>query len=543
MRDFQLPGRSTVHASNAICATSHPQAALTALDVLRSGGNAVDAAVTAALTLGLHEPAMTGIGGDAFALIWKPGAARPIGLNGSGRAPKALDAATLRAAGATTIDLNSAHAVTVPGAIDAFDTMLSQHGNYGWDRALAPAIRVAREGHPVAPKAAWDWANNVDHIKGDARRHFLLDAERAPLAGERIAYPAQAEALEAIAREGRDGFYKGAVAEDMVASLNALGGLHTMEDFAATACTDVTPISGTYRGMELIELPPNGQGATAILMAKILEGFDLATLDPFGPERAHLEAEAARLAYHARDRLIADVDTPGAAERLAHMLSAETVAALAGRIDPMSYTPDLLDGLKEFHALGPAQGMGGAAHKDTIYITVVDENRMMVSLIYSIFHAFGSGLSSSRFGINFQNRGGGFTLEEGHPNELKGGKRPMHTIIPAMLAKDGKPIGTFGVMGGAYQPNGHARVVSNLVDYGMDPQEALDGARSFASEGVLEVERGYSRATLDRLGAMGHDARIAEGPIGGGQMILLDEANNALIGGSDPRKDGCALGY
>lgn len=538
MRDFQLPGRSTTHAVNGMCATSHPMAAQTAVEVMREGGNAVDAAVTAALMLGMLEPAMTGIGGDAFALIWKQGDPMPIGLNGSGRAPAALTGAMLREQGLTEMPLESPHSVTLPGAIDAFDTLLRDHGSIGWAQALAPAIRLAREGHPVAPKAAWDWEENVGKLTGDAARHFLLDG-RAPRPGEMFAYPAKAEALELIAEKGRAGFYEGPVAEDMISSLNAMGGVHTLEDLAETACTYVEPISGTYRGTTLIELPPNGQGATAILMAKMLETFDLSGLDPFSPERAHLEGEIKRLAYDARDRLIADADTPGAAERLAHMLSPETVQALCARIDPAAMSPDLLAESDTLHRLGP----DGAPHRDTVYLTTVDRDRTMVSLIYSVFHAFGGGLASKRYGINFQNRGGGFSLAEGHPNELGPRKRPMHTIIPAMLARDGKPWGTFGVMGGQYQSAGHARVLSNLVDYGMDPQEALDAPRSFFQDGFLELERGYDRAALDRLGTMGHDAVVVDDPIGGGQMILLDHEHGTLVGGSDPRKDGCALGW
>lgn len=543
MRDFQLPGRSPVLARNAMCATSHPLAVECAIGVLRSGGNAVDAAVTAALTMGLLEPAMTGIGGDAFALVWKDGEARPRGLNGSGRAPMSLDAATLRQQGFDVVDQNSAHAVTIPGAVDTFDTLLSEFGTYGWDRALAPSLRFAREGHPVAPRAASDWADDAPNMTGAMARHFLVEGQRAPRVGEIFGWKAQAEALEIIAREGRAGFYEGPVAEDMVASLIALGGKHTMADFAATKSTWVEPVSGMYRGMELIELPPNGQGVAAILMARILEGFELDELDPHGPERAHIEAEAKRLAYDARDRLIADPDTPGAAERLSHIMSEQTVHSLRDRIVPMAARSDLLDDLAGLHEVGAAIGTGGAEHRDTIYITVVDSDRTMVSLIYSVFHAFGSRIASDRYGINFQSRGAGFTLEEGHPNELKGGKRPMHTIIPGMLAKDGKPYASFGVMGGAYQSNGHARLISNLVDYGMDPQEAMDAPRSFLDKGVLSVERGYPRSTLDRLGAMGHDAQVAEGAIGGGQIIVIDPETGCLIGGSDPRKDGCAMGY
>ncbi len=543
MRDFQLPGRSPVLARHAMCATSHPLAVECAVGVMREGGNAVDAAVTAALTMGLLEPAMTGIGGDAFALVWKEGDARPRGLNGSGRAPMAIDASMLRREGLSAVEQESAHAVTVPGAIDAFDTLLSEFGTYGWDRALAPSIKIAREGHPVAQRAAADWAAYSPRLTGDMARHFLVNGERAPRMGEVFAYPANAEALEIIAREGRAGFYEGPVAADMVATLNKHGGRHTLADFAATKSTWVEPVSGHYRGMELIELPPNGQGVAAILMARILEGFELDELDPHGPERAHIEAEAARLAYDARNRLIADPDTPGADERLAHLMAEETVRRLQEQIDPMAARSDLLESVADLHELGAAIGTGGAQHKDTIYITVVDADRTMVSLIYSVFHDFGSRIASERYGINFQSRGAGFTLEEGHPNELKGGKRPMHTIIPGMMAKDGKPYASFGVMGGAYQSNGHARLISNLVDYGMDPQAAMDAPRSFFDKGYLSVERGYSRSALDRLGVMGHDARIAEGAIGGGQIIIIDPQTGCLIGGSDPRKDGCALGF
>jgi len=526
-----------------MCATSHPLAAEIAVGVMRQGGNAVDAAVTAALALGMLEPAMTGIGGDAFALVWKEGEARPRGLNGSGRAPFSLDAETLRAQGLTVVPQESAHAVTIPGAIDAFDTLLSECGTYGWDRALAPSIALARGGHPVAQRAAADWAEEAPFLKDAMARHFLVNGTRAPAMGEVFAYPALAEALEIIAREGRAGFYEGALAEDMVASLDALGGRHTMADFVATKSTWVEPVSGFYRGMELIELPPNGQGVAAILMARILEGFELDELDPNGPERAHIEAEAARMAYDARDRLVADPDTPGAAERLAHLLSDDVVRALQDRIDPMAARSDLLEGVADLHQLGAAIGADGSEHRDTIYITVVDEERTMVSLIYSVFHGFGSRIASKRYGINFQSRGAGFSLTEGHPNELKGGKRPMHTIIPGMLARDGKPYASFGVMGGPYQANGHARLVSNLVDYGMDPQAAMDAPRSFYNGETLAVERGYPRSTLDLLGAMGHDARISVGAIGGGQIIVLDPETGCLIGGSDPRKDGCALGF
>ena len=312
----------------------------------------------------------------------------------------------------------------------------------------------------------------------------------------------------------------------MVAALRERGGVHTLDDFAAAESFYSEPVSGDYKGTDLVEHPPNGQGATAILMLNILAQFDLGSLEPFGAMRAHLEAEAAKLAYDARNRFIAD---PDHMSRLEHMLSLETAKKLAALIDPKK-------------AMKAAAPVSEAVHKDTIYITVVDKDRMAVSLIYSIFHGFGSGIASDRFGILFQNRGAGFTLQEGHPNEMGGSKRPMHTIIPGMLKRDGRVIMPFGVMGGAYQPNGHARVVTNMVDFGMEVQDALDAPRSFSDAGVMKVERGYAEAVRADLAEMGHDVQVPNEPLGGGQAIVL-RADGVLEGGSDPRKDGIALGY
>ncbi|TDX30567.1 gamma-glutamyltransferase family protein [Rhodovulum visakhapatnamense] len=526
MRDFQLPGRSAVFATNGMCATSHPLAAKVAVQMLEAGGNAVDAAIAGAVLLGICEPQMTGIGGDCFVLVKPAGENGIVALNGSGRAPKGLEAASLRDRGLTVMPTDAADAVTVPGAIDAFCRLSKDWGRIGLKASLAPAIHYAEAGVPVAPRTAFDWGRAADHLKGAARDFYLLDGA-APKPGQVFRAPKQAEVLRRIAMDGRAGFYEGEVAEDMVASLTALGGPHTLEDFAATACDYGTPVSGSYKGVELVEHPPNGQGATAILMANILANFDLPSMDPLGAERAHLEAEAAKLAYDARNRFVAD---PAHMTRLDHMLAPETAAKLAALIDP------------DRAMASPAQ-LSESVHKETIYITVVDRDRMAVSLIYSIFHSFGSGLASTKFGINFQNRGAGFSLTEGHPNEAAGGKRPMHTIIPAMLKKDDKVIMPFGVMGGAYQPNGHARVLTNIVDYGMHPQQALDAPRSFADQGELLVERGYAEDVRAALAAKGHAVVTPPSAIGGAQAILIDDETGVLQGASDPRKDGCALGY
>lgn len=525
MRDFQLPGRSAVFAENGMAATSHPLASKVAIQLLEAGGNAVDAAIGAAVLLGVCEPQMTGLGGDCFVLLKPAGEDRIVALNGSGRAPAGLSAEAMRAGGHKTVPIGGAEAVTIPGAVDAFCQLSADWGKLGLKTTLAPAIHYFEAGVPVAPRTAFDWAQAADRLQGDARRHFLLDGA-APRPGQVFRAPGQAEVLRRIAEHGREGFYEGEVAEDMVASLRALGGTHSLEDFAATACDYTRPISGAYGDMELVEHPPNGQGATAILMAKILSHFDIAGMEPFGAARAHVEAEAAKLAYDARNRFIAD---PANMTRLDHMLSDDTAARLAALIDPD-------------RAMAAAAPLSEAVHRETIYLTVVDRDRMVVSLIYSIFHSFGSGLASSRFGINFQNRGAGFTLAPGHPNEAAGGKRPMHTIIPAMLRRKGRVVMPFGVMGGAYQPNGHVRFLTNVVDFGMHPQQAIDGPRSFSDAGEMLVERGYADAVRDQLAAMGHRVSIPTGPIGGAQAIWIDD-NGVLMGASDPRKDGCALGY
>jgi len=526
MRDFHLPGRSAVFASNGMCATSTPLAAKVAIQLLESGGNAVDAAIGAAVLLGICEPQMTGIGGDCFVLVKPAGGDEVIALNGSGRAPAMLNADNLRGKGHQTMPLGTADAVTIPGAIDAFCRLSKDYGKAGLATSLAPAIYHARAGVALGPRTCFDWQKAESRLQGDARELYLLNGN-SPTAGQVFRAPKQADVLERIALEGRDGFYCGEVAEDMVSSLKALGGVHTLEDFDATACEYTTPISGNYKGMELLEHPPNGQGATAILMNNILGHFDLPAMDPIGAMRAHLEAEAAKLAYDARNRFIADA---GYMARLDHLLSADTAVSLAGLIDPK-------------RAMANPSTISESVHKETVYLTVVDKDLMVVSLIYSVFHSFGSGLASSKFGINFQNRGAGFSLEQGHPNEVAGGKRPMHTIIPAMLRQNGRVIMPFGVMGGAYQPNGHARFVTNLVDFAMDPQAAIDAPRSFTDEGVMNVERGYSDAIRAELAAMGHKVAIPEVAIGGAQAIMIDYENGVLQGASDPRKDGCALGY
>ena len=528
MRDFHFPGRSPTFATNAMVATSHPLAAAEALAVMRDGGNAVDAAITGAVLLGLCEPQMTGIGGDLFALVKPAGRNEITALNGSGRAPAALDPEALRDEGLEKIAVGHPASVTIPGAVDAFCKLSDRFGRAGLDRCLAPSIRYFETGVPIAPRVASDISPTPDVFNEAALRHYTR-AGTPYGTGEVFALPAQAALLKRIAREGRDAFYTGEAARDMLTALHAAGGVHTEEDFAATEATWGTPVSGPYRGRTVFEHPPNGQGAIALLIAGILAEFDLAALDPNGADRFHLEAEATRLAYDARNRLLAD---PDHMTRLDHLLLPETARRLAALIDPK-------------RAMAEVAPLTEDVHRDTILITAVDGDGMAVSLIYSIFATFGSGICSDTYGILLHNRGSGFNLTPGHPNEAGPRKRPMHTIIPGMAGTNGTVDLTFGVMGGQYQACGHAHLLSNMIDFGMDPQAAIDAPRAFADpiSGVLQIERGIDDAVRQELANRGH--RVGDPPtaIGGAQAILMDTARGILVGGSDPRKDGCALGY
>ena len=526
MRDFQSPGRSPVISINGICATSHPLASRVAIRILEDGGNAVDAAIAAAVLLGLCEPQMSGIGGDCFALVKPAGQDGIISLNGSGRAPKALDADKLRAAGLKAIDPHSPEAVTIPGAIEGFCRLSRDWGRLGLSTSLAPAIYYARSGIPVSQRTAKDWATHQAILQGAGRNHYLLNGQ-APVEGQVFHQPKQADVLERIALDGPSAFYEGEIAQDMVSSLQAAGGIHTLDDFAAMESYYSDPISGSYRGVDLIEQPPNSQGVTAILMANILSHFDLADLDPFGVERTHLEAEAAKLAHDAQRRFVADADY---VEHLDHMLNFGTAEALANLIDPRQ-------------AMESPANLADPLHPETVCLSVMDKDLMAVSLIYSISGDFGSGICSDEFGVLFQNRGAYFSLEPGHPNEAAGGKRSLHTIIPAMLRRGGKVIMPYCVMGGRYQPTGHVRVMSNMLDFGMDPQAAIDGPRAFANGGVLGLERGYDASVRQALQDMGHNVITPPMPYGGAQATLIDYENGTFVGASDARKDGLALGF
>ena len=525
-RDFHLPGRSPVIAPDAMAATSHPLATQAAIEVLHAGGSAADAAVTALAVLCVVEPHMTGIGGDCFCLVARPDT--PVwGYNGHGRAASRVTTEALLAQGIRAIGPDSIHAVTVPGAIEAWAAILAAHGRFGLDRALQPAIRYAEQGFPVAPRVAFDWGKAVARLAADpgAARHFLFDGA-APKVGDVIRFPALAATLRAIAQRGPAAFYEGPIAEDIAATVEARGGFLRADDLAAHRGDPVEPIATNYRGLDVLEIPPSGQGITALVMLNILERFDLAALDPHGAERYHLMLEAARLAFAVRDTHVADpafmqVSVPA-------LLDKAFAGSLADRLDRTRRVP---------LPTAPTPG------SDTVYLTVVDRDRMAVSLINSLYSAFGVAVATEKTGIMLQNRGACFVVDPAHPNTIAPRKRPMHTIIPGMAMRDGRCAMPFGVMGAHYQPMGHAQVVTNMIDYGMDVQAAIDCPRAFFVDEASVVENGMAAATIKGLEERGHQVALAPTPWGGGQAIVIDWDRGVLIGGSDPRKDGCAMGY
>jgi gamma-glutamyltranspeptidase/glutathione hydrolase len=537
MRDFHLPGRSPAMGVNGMAATSMPTATLAALDILRAGGNALDGALAASAVLAVAEPQSTGIGGDCFCL-YAPASGGVIAINGSGKAPAAATPEALRAAGMTGMVNTSAHSVTVPGAISAWEALSEAHGKLGLDAVLQPAIRHAEEGFSISARVSADWADSVGKLAlhpASARR-FLRDGA-APAFGDRFVQPELAATLRAVAKGGARAFYEGPIAADMVRTLRDAGGLHTEEDFldGLAAAVFVDPISRPWRGMEVFQCPPNGSGLLVLMLLGILEGFDTPQGGPLSVARLHRHVEAARLVYRDRDAFLADpwqANVP--VERL---LSDDYLSKLRAMIRDDSAMADLPE----------AGDADWAKHSDTVYLTVVDRDGNACSFINSLFEGFGAGILAEGSGVMLQNRGYGFRLQEGHPNCIAPRKRPMHTIIPGMVMKDGRPVMPYGVMGGHFQPMGQTLFLSNHFEHGLDVQEALDLTRVFPAPGAnhrtLQVENGLPPAARDGLAALGHDVATIAKPHGGGQAILIDHGRGVLIGGSDPRKDGCAMGY
>ena len=544
--------RSPVIAQHGIAATSQPLASQVAIDILKQGGSAIDAAIAANAALGLMEPTGCGIGGDLFAIVWDPEARQLYGLNASGRSPKGLTLEKMKEilGDRDFIPGWGSLPVSVPGAVDGWFELHERFGKLPMTDVLAPAIQYARDGFPVSQVIALYWRSDVGRYKTNShiieefdnfRQTFLIDG-RAPVEGEIFRNPDLARTYEKIAEGGRDVFYKGEMADVMDAYMRRIGGFLRKEDLAAHTSTWVEPAGVNYRGYDVYELPPNGQGIAALQMLNILEAYDLAAMGLNSVDYLHVQTEAKKLAFEDRARFYADPDFYDVP--LNRLLSKDYAQSRRDliRMDKV---------LRQITVLDDASLEGG----DTIYLTVADQSGMMVSLIQSNYLGMGSGLVPDGLGFGFQDRGALFTLEDGHPNVYAPGKRPFHTIIPAFAMKDGEPFLSFGVMGGAMQPQGHVQILNNIIDFGMNVQEAGDAARYrhvgssqptgevMTDGGTLLLESGVDPEVVEALRRRGHRVRVTRGGFGGYQAILWNARHGVYHGASEMRKDGQVVGY
>jgi gamma-glutamyltranspeptidase/glutathione hydrolase len=519
--------RSAVRAMNGMVATSQPLASAAGLRILQQGGNAVDAAVAAAAVLGVVEPMMVGVGGDMFAIVWDAKKKELRALNASGRSPKATGIDELKKRGFDQMPQIGIQTVTVPGAVDGWAKILERYGTMKLSQVLQPAIEYAERGFPVTDVIATDWQAGLSHRDHpDFARTYLPDG-KTPAPGDIFVNKNLANTLKKIAAEGPEVFYRGEIAARIVKFAQQEGGFHTLQDFATQTSNWIDPISTTYRGYTVYELPPNTQGLAALQMLNILEGYDVGKMGHNTAEYLHLLVEAKKQAFVDRGRQIADPAFYQAP--LDKLLSKDYAAEMRKRIDLSHVTAQA--------APGPRGG------EDTVYLTVVDKDRNVVSFIQSLFSAFGSGLVAGDTGIILHNRGAGFSFDPNNPNKLEGGKRPFHTIIPAMVLKDGKPWLSFGVMGGDMQAQGHVQVLLNMIDFGMDVQQAGEQPRFRHFDSGLALESAIGADARAALEAKGHKLTSSPGMFGGYQAIMIDPKTGALFGGSDPRKDGCAMGW
>ena len=550
-------------AEHGIAATSQPLASQVAVNVLQQGGSAVDAAIAANAALGLMEPTGNGIGGDLYAIVYDPETDSVYGLNASGRSPQGLSYEEMQQelGDRDEIPLLGTLPVSVPGTVSGWYKLHERFGSRSMAQNLAPAIRYARTGFPLSQVIAYYWQGNVDAFRANSDRlpddnwkeTYLVEGEdgemRAPRHGEMFRNPDLANTLEMIAEGGRDAFYEGEIAQTIDAYMERIGGHLRLEDLQDHEANWVDPVSVDYRGVEVFELPPNGQGIAALQMLQILEGFDLESMGHNSTDYLHVQTEAKKLVFEDRARFYADLafaDVPVeelasdayAAERRA-MIEMDEVLSEPSHGDPRTIT-SATEKLEE---------------GDTIYLTVADSTGMMVSLIQSNYAGMGSGLVPDGLGFMLQDRGALFTMEKGHPNVYEPGKRPFHTIIPAFAKKDGQPWLSFGVMGGAMQPQGHVQVLCNMVDFGMNVQAAGDAARyrhygstsptgeAMQGRGTLRLETGVTQEVVNALRGRGHDVRVGGGSYGGYQAILFDADEGVYHGGTEMRKDGYVVGY
>ncbi len=563
--------RSPVTAQNGMAATSQPLASQVAIDVLQKGGSAVDAAIAANAALGLMEPTGNGLGGDLFAIVYDPETDEVYGLNASGRSPRGLsyDEMQQELGDRDEIPLLGHLPVSVPGTASGWGKLHERFGSLSLEQDLAPAIRYAREGFPLSQVIAYYWQGNVDAFRENSdvlpegqnwKETYLVEGDdgemRAPEEGEIFRNPDLANTLETIAENGTDVFYEGEIAQTIADYAERTGGYLRMEDLRQHEANWVDPVSVDYRGVEVYELPPNGQGIAALQMLQILEGFDVEDMGHNSTDYLHVQAEAKKLVFEDRARFYADMDFADvpvqelvseeyAAERrqqieMDEVLSAPDAGSPRTATSDASLSPEMRERLDE---------------GDTIYLTTADSTGMMVSLIQSNYAGMGSGLVPDDLGFMLQDRGALFTMEQDHPNAYEPGKRPFHTIIPAFATKDGEPFLSFGVMGGGMQPQGHAQVLMNIVDFGLNVQAAGDAARyrhygsssptgeDMEGRGTLRLESGLSEDVVQSLIGRGHSVDVGSGGYGGYQAIMWDPEEEVYWGGTEMRKDGIVIGY
>ena len=534
VRPIPNAGRSAVVARNGMVAASQPLASQVGLRILQEGGNAVDAAVATAATLALVAPMMTGPGGDMFALVYTAATGELAGLNASGFSPKAANIDFFTSRGLDRIPTKSAFSVTVPGAVDGWVTLLDKYGTMSLEQVLEPAIDYAENGFPVSEIFAENWARYGSWYEKDPEfvRAYYTDG-KAPEHGDVFVNKPLGWTYRQIAQGGRDAFYKREIARRIVDRLNGLGWPVTMEDLAYQHSDWVEPISTTYSGHRIFELPPNGQGMAALEILNILEGYDVKSLGHNSAKYLHLFVEAKRLAFADLGAWLGD---PERAELpISKIISKDYARRQRERIDPGKAAPHVTTGIT-----GPVEWLEGVG--DTVYFTVVDKDRNVVSFINSLFNGFGSGVVVPGTGLLLQDRGALFSLDPEHPNRIEGRKRPYHTIIPAMAFKAGKPWLSFGVMGGDLQPQGHVQVLLNMIEFGMNVQEAGEAPRASHGGGGVALENGIDPRVWAELERMGHTVRES-GPMGGYQAIQIDWERGVLFGGTDPRKDGAVAAW
>ena len=528
MRNLHIPGRSNVIGMNGMAATSQPLSTLEAISILKKGGNAVDAAIAASAVQAVIEPNSTGIGGDCFALVSIKGK-KSIAVNGSGIAPKKATLDFFESNKINKISTTSPHSVNIPGAIHAWHSMHQKFGSLDFAELLISAEKYAREGFPVHEVVAKAWSENIDKLQQHpVTKAIFLRNNKSYGFGEVHQNINLANTLQSIAKNGIKDFYSGYIAKDIVSSLNKIGGLHSMDDFAEQDTIFSDSLTNNYRDIILHQCPPNGPGITVLLMMGILEKFDFTKIKSLSADRFHLQAEATKIAFEIREGSIGD---PKFNDIDFHQLiQAEYINELASKISmDKIYKP---------------KNSTITAHPETVYLTVVDKDQNAVSFINSICFPFGSGITSNKTGVILQDRCVNFRLERDHPNMIDGHKRPLHTIIPGLVTDmHNNPLLSYGVMGGQYQPVGHSHVVQNIFDFGMSVQEAIDFPRAFILENDYQFEKSIPEDILLDLKSRGHQISYSDHTHGGGQAILIDRKNGVLIGGSDPRKDGCAIGY